>query len=96
MTAGGWCMYASANFVRHVLGCINADFCNQILNFLAFFELYRMYTPSHRSKFEIFAKIRQTFSYFSSDFCKNPYFSKIFNEICTDFDEIFSEFREIL
>ena len=30
MTGGGWCMHASANFARLVLGCINADFCNQI------------------------------------------------------------------
>ena len=28
MTRGGWCMYASANFERLVLGCIKADFGN--------------------------------------------------------------------
>ena len=33
MTGGGWCMYASANFERLDLGCIKADFCNQIHNF---------------------------------------------------------------
>ena len=31
MTGGGWCMYASASFKRLVLGCIKADFCNQVL-----------------------------------------------------------------
>ena len=27
MTGGGWCMYASANFERLVLGCSEADVC---------------------------------------------------------------------
>ena len=31
LTAGGWCLYASANFERLVLGCVNADFCNKII-----------------------------------------------------------------
>ena len=26
---GGWCMYASANFERLVIGCIEADFCTK-------------------------------------------------------------------
>ena len=42
---------------------------------------------------EIRAKIRQTFSYSCSNFCKNPYFSTIFIDLCTDFDDFFSEFR---
>ena len=33
MTGGGWCMYASAKFEKIVLGCINADFCNETLIF---------------------------------------------------------------
>ena len=30
---GGWCMSASANLERLVLGCIEAEFCNQIIIF---------------------------------------------------------------
>ena len=29
----------------------NAEFCNKILIFKAFFEIYKIYTPYHRSKF---------------------------------------------
>ena len=43
-------------------------------HFLAFCEIYKICTPSHRSKFKIFAKIRQTFSYFCSNFCKKSFF----------------------
>ena len=42
----GWCRYASANFERLVLGCVNADFCNQILIFQHFF-LIRSTTFAH-------------------------------------------------
>ena len=53
-----------SNFRGLVLFCIEADFCNQILILLAFFDIYKICTPSHRSEVEILAKIRQTFSYF--------------------------------
>ena len=41
MTGGGWCMYVSANFERLVLGCINAELCNEIMNiyFSAVYEI---------------------------------------------------------
>ena len=59
-------MVVSANFGRLVLGSIEADFCNQILFFIesAFFEIYKIYRSSHRSKFKIVAKLRQNFSAF--------------------------------
>ena len=53
-----------SNFKGLVLFCIEADFCNQILilsHFVAFFEIYKICTPSHRSILKIFAKFRQTF-----------------------------------
>ena len=53
-------------------------------------------TPLHRSDLKIPAKNRQTFSYFSQIFCKNRSFQHVFIENCTDFDEIFSEFRRMV
>ena len=51
MTGDGWCMYASANFQRSVLGCITADFYSQILVlivltstcFVLFFSILTIY-----------------------------------------------------
>ena len=37
-------------------------------HFSAFFEIYKICNPSHRSKFKIFAKIRQTFFEFLFEF----------------------------
>ena len=34
-------------------------------------------------------KFVELFSHFCSDFCRNPYFSTIFIEFCTDFDDFF-------
>ena len=34
------------------------------------FKISKIYTPSHRSKFQIFANNCQAFSYFCSNFCK--------------------------
>ena len=52
MPGGGHRMYASANFVRLVLVCINAEFCNQILSthVSVFVEIYKICTSLHRSK----------------------------------------------
>ena len=67
-------------------------------HFLAFFAIYKICTPSHRSKLKIFAKIRQTFfrifARISARIIKNPYFSTIFIEFCTDFDDFFRNFAE--
>jgi hypothetical protein len=49
MTGGGWCMNASANFERLVLGCIKANFATN-LSFSAFSGIYRIFTLLHRSK----------------------------------------------
>ena len=59
MTQGwvGMLVLVSANFGWLVLGCIEADFCNQILIFKALFEIYKIYTPLHHSKFKIFKNI---------------------------------------
>ncbi len=46
------------NFERLVVGCIDADFCNQILIFSAFFEIYKIITPSHRFQLKISVKFR--------------------------------------
>ena len=39
-------------------------------------------------------KFVKLFSHFCSTFCKNPYFSTIFIEFCTDFDDFFRNFAE--
>jgi len=49
MTGGGWCMCASANFERLVLGCIKADFATIFL-FSAFSGIYKIFTHLHRFK----------------------------------------------
>ena len=40
MTGGRWRMYASANFERLAIGCINADFCNQTIGEYLFFSSF--------------------------------------------------------
>ena len=64
-------------------------------HFAAFSEIYKIITLLHRAKPKIAAKNRQTFSQIFKHFAKFRYFSTIFVEFCTDFDEIFSEFRKI-
>ena len=64
-------------------------------HFAAFSEIYKIITLLHRAKPKIAAKNRQTFSQIFKHFAKFHYFSTIFVEFCTDFDEIFSEFRKI-
>ena len=70
-----------SNFRGLVLFCIEADFCNQILIFLAFCEIYKICTPSHRSKLKIFAKIRQTFFAFLLEFLQKSLFFDNFHRI---------------
>ena len=44
---------ASANFERLILGCIKADYCNQIVGkyvHSTFFEMYRIFSFVHRCK----------------------------------------------
>ena len=84
------------NFRGLVLFSIEAGFCNQILFFKAFFEVYKIFTPSHRSKFKSSQNFVKLFRIFCSNFCKNPYFSAIFIEFRIDVDENFSRFRRIL
>ena len=62
-------------------------------HFSAFFEIYKIVTPSHPSKLKISTKFHQTFSHFCKIFCKNHYFSTIFIDFRADSDQIFSEFR---
>ena len=64
-------------------------------DFAAFFEIYKICNPSHRSDLKISAKIHPIFFVFCSKSCKNRYFSTLFIEFRTDFDEILSEFRRI-
>ena len=83
-----------SNFRGLVLFCIEADVCSQILIFLAFCEIYKICTPSHRSKLKIFAKNRQTVFAFLYKFLQKSFFSTIFIEFCTDFDDFFRNFAE--
>ena len=45
-------------------------FATKYFFFLHFFKIYKIHTPSHRSEFKIFAKIRQTSIIFFFKFCK--------------------------
>ena len=49
------------SFARLVLGWIEADFCNQGLIFAAFFEIYKINIPLHRSNLKSSGKIVQLF-----------------------------------
>ena len=64
-------------------------------HFSAFFEIYKIDIPLHRLKVKISAKFRKTSSHFFVNFLKNRYFQIVFVDFFTDFDEIFSEFRQI-
>ena len=45
-------------------------------HFLAFCEIYKIHTPSHRSKFKIFAKIRQTIFALLLEFLQKIFFGQ--------------------
>ena len=64
-------------------------------HFEVFFKIYKICNPLHRSDLKISTKLRQTSSYFAQFSNKNRYFSTLFINFCSDFDEIFSEFRRI-
>ena len=81
MDPGGRSVGISANFGRLVLGRLLQPNTKYSL-VKAFFEIYKICTPSRRSTFKIFANIRQIFSFLKT----------IFIDFCADFD-IFSEFR---
>ena len=64
-------------------------------------EIYNIYMFLHRSDLNISAKFRQTFLHFLANFffgsqkafAKIRYFWILFIDFCSDFDEIWSEFR---
>ena len=62
----GWCMYASANFERLVLGCIKADFCKQIffsrrLYFSIFRDLQAPLSGEKKVRALFFSRKKRTF-----------------------------------
>ena len=80
-----------SKFMRLVLCCIDAKFCKKIF-------VGKLLTGSTRftcfcTRPQYFRKKRQTFSHFSGIFCKFYPFSKKIIEICSEFDQILSEFR---
>ena len=56
---------------------------------LAFFKIYKIHTPSHRSQFKIFAKSRQTFFEFLFEILKKSRFFDNFHRILIRFWWIF-------
>ena len=56
-------------------------FANKYSLSKAFFEIYKVCTPSHRSKLKIFAKIRQTFFTFLLEFLQKSSFFDNFHRI---------------
>ena len=59
-------------------------------------EIYKIYMLLHRSDLNISETFCQTFSHFWQKFAKNRYFWILFTDFCSDFDEIWSEFHELL
>ena len=57
-------------------------------------EIYKTYMLLHRSDLSISEILRQTFSHFSAKICNFTHFRKKISEICSEFDEILSEFRK--
>ena len=91
----------SANFtdfrqlVRARSRLYRSRFLQPNTHFAALFEIYKNIIPSHRSKFNILANFRRkVFAIFKIS-SKILLFFTIFIGFCTDFDEFFSEFRQI-
>ena len=61
----------------------------QNMRWKALDEIYKIYMLLHRSDLNISENVRQCFRIFLAQFCKNRFFI----DICSDFDEILSEFR---
>ena len=86
----------SSNFRRLVLSCINADFCVQILILQRFSRSTRfshLCTARDSKSSQIFVKL---FHICAEIYVKIAIFSAIFIEVCTNFNENFSEFRWII
>ena len=69
------------------------------MHFSAFFEIYKIQTPLHRSKFKILAKFRQVFPIFSEifvEFCIFLSVSSFFAPILMEFSRIFTNFNQKL
>ena len=81
-------------FAGLVLGCIDADFCIQILIFQHFLRSTRFAILRTAQISNFHEEIGNFFRVFGHLFVKISYFSLFLIEFCTDFDEIFSEFRQ--
>ena len=72
---------------------------NGLLNWKAFFKLYKIITPLHRSDLKIQQNFADVFLYFSRfNFCKflkSDFFSPKSHRFFADFNENFPEFRSI-
>ena len=95
MTGGGYRLLASDKLWRAFSRLYQRRFLRPNTHFSAFFEIYKIGIPLHRLNVKISAKFRKTFSHFFVNFLKNRYFQIVFVDFFTDFDEIFSEFRQI-
>ena len=54
MSGGEGGRQAGPNFGGLVLGCIEANLCDQIVIFSAFFEIYKIDIPLHRFELKFF------------------------------------------
>ena len=59
-------------------------------------EIYKIYMLLHRSDLNIQKFFVKIFRIFWHKFAKIRYFLFLFTDFCSDFDEILSEFRQIL
>ena len=91
----------SANFTdfrqleRAVSRLYRSRFLQPNTHFAAFFEIYKIIIPLHRSQFNILANFRRKVSAFFKISSKMLIFFTMFIGFCSDFDENFAEFRQI-
>ena len=87
-----WGVDVSANFEQLVLGCVEADFCNCLVNtrWRALDEIYKIYMLLHRSDINNLAENRRHFHLTFHNICS---FIRTFGQIsrffCAEFDDFF-------
>ena len=104
VTGGEYRLLASGKLWRARSRLYQRRFLRPNTHFKAFFEIYKICNPLHlwilctAQISKVQQKLGKLFSYFAQNlnFCKNRSFQHVFIENCTDFDEIFSEFRRMV
>ena len=91
-----WFSSKWSNFIRLVLCCIDAKFCNEIFvgKLLTRSTRFTCFCTALTSIFQ--KKFVKLFSHFATNIASITHFRKKSIEFCSEFDEILSEFRKYL